>query len=81
MAYTLKQFKEITAGMPDDTTIEIEAYFTPDTSGSVPTFSIIANRNIKRVVLLPERVFISDGENDLHVEHKARRPAAGTGES
>lgn len=77
MAYTLKQFKEITVGMPDDTTIEIEAYFTPDTSGSVPTFSIIANRNIKRVVLLPERVFISDGENDLHVEHKPRKgPAA-----
>lgn len=77
MAYTLKQFKEITAGMPDDTTIEIEAYFTPDTSGSVPTFSIIANRNIKRVVLLPERVFISDGENDLHVEHKPRKDPEG----
>lgn len=70
--YTLGQFREITRRLPDDFEMEIEAYFDSIKSGSVPTFNIITSRTDKRIVLLPQKVYISDGENTLFVEHQQK---------
>lgn len=66
--YTMGQFREITKDLPDDTEIKIEAFFTPDQNGSAAVHNIIASKNTKEVVLLPEAVYISDGTNALKVE-------------
>jgi len=69
---SLKQFREITANMPEDSLIELETHFTPGSSGSVETWDILASREKKRIILMPQHVYISDGENDLYVEHKKK---------
>lgn len=69
---SLKQFREITANMPEDSLIELETHFTPGSSGSVDTWDILASREKKTIILMPQHVYISDGENDLYVEHKKK---------
>lgn len=66
--YTMGQFREITKDLPDDFEIKIEAFFTPEKNGSSKTHNIIVSKNTKEVVLLPEAVYISDGETALKVE-------------
>ena len=70
--YTLKQFREITKDLPEDTEIRIESVFKQEKSFHTEVFEIVCNSGQKKIVLLPVVASISDGESDLTVQHKTR---------
>ena len=70
--YNLKQFREITKDLPEDTEIRIEIVFKPEKSFHTEVFEIVCNSGQKKIVLLPVVASISDGESDLTVQHKTR---------
>lgn len=64
---TLKEFRELTEGRPEDTEIRIESYFAKGNSGTSPVFDVFMDD--KQIALLPEQTRIEDGEQVLHVAH------------
>lgn len=70
--YNLKQFREMTKDLPEDTEIRIESVFKPGQSFHTEVFEMICNAGQKKIVLLPAIASISDGENDLTVQHKTK---------
>lgn len=70
--YTLKQFRDMTKDLPEDTEIRIESVFKPEKSFHTEVFEMICHSGQKKIVLLPAIASISDGENDLTVQHKTK---------
>lgn len=70
--YNLKQFREMTDHLPEDTEIRIESVFRPGQSSHTEVFEIICNSGQKKIVLLPAIASISDGESDLTVKHETK---------
>ena len=64
---TLKEFRDLTAGRPEDSEIRIESYYAPGKSGTSPVFDVCMSAT--QIALLPEQTRIEDGEQVLHVAH------------
>lgn len=64
---TLKEFRDLTEGRPEDSEIRIESYYSQGKSGTSPVFDVFMDD--KQIALLPEQTRIEDGEQVLHVAH------------
>lgn len=51
--YNLKQFREMTKDLPEDTEIRIESVFKPGQSFHTEVFEMVCNAGRKKIVLLP----------------------------
>ncbi len=64
---TLKEFRELTEGRPEDSEIRIESYFANGISATSPVFDVFMDD--KQIALLPEQTRIEADGKVLHVAH------------
>lgn len=67
---TLKEFRELTEGRPEDTEIRIESYFANGISATSPVFDVYMSAT--QIALLPEQTRIEADGQVLHVSHTTK---------
>ena len=67
---TLKEFRELTEGRPEDSEIRIESYYAQGKSGTSPVFDVFMDND--QIALLPEQTRIEADGQVLHVRHTTK---------